>query len=424
MKRPLMKLLPLLLIVSACGAYKSIKLSRSAASIAEDQGLLLQELEENLTKIHLYHVIGQKQMILFDEQIESTDIVEMYERPAYLKLQAVRAQIEEVEDEIIDVMEGFKNEKGLGAELKTKLALSAKISEFSEISPLHQLALENLKGHLKIKNDTKIKMKKNLSKLDIEKEISFLNSSNQYQVFDKNIEHLSYMLESNLRDVSQKFYPSSLKAGNITGNEFPSKVWSLTFDDGPKNDTSSQILNLLKTNGLKATFFQLTSQVDANPGMAKKIRDGGMEIASHSYSHKQLTKVGASGLEKEITVAVKELKRTQGVDIKFFRLPYGAGVNSPSIREKIAANGLIHVFWNVDTLDWMAQSPDKIVSRTIALMKKTPRDAGVLLFHDIHQRTADAMPQIMDYLKQDRRRVCTLNEIVTQMNQGSNTVCP
>jgi peptidoglycan/xylan/chitin deacetylase (PgdA/CDA1 family) len=348
----------------------------------------------------------------------------MYERPAYLKLQAVRAQIEEAEHEIIHAVEGFKSEKGQSIDLRNKLAMTTRINDFSEISPLHQLAMENLMGHLKIRNQNKIKIKKNPSKLDIEKEISFLNSSNQYQVFDKNIEHLSYMLESNLRDVSQKFYPSSLKAGNITGNEFPAKVWSLTFDDGPKNDTSSQILKLLKTNNLKATFFQLTSQVVANQEMAQKIKDGGMEIASHSYSHKQLTKVGAAGLEKEITVAVKELNKTQGVEIKFFRLPYGAGVNSPSIREKIAANGLIHVFWNVDTLDWMAQSPDKIVSRTIALMKKTHRDAGVLLFHDIHQRTADAMPQIMDYLKQDRRRVCTLNEIVTQMNQGSNKVCP
>jgi hypothetical protein len=72
----------------------------------------------------------------------------------------------------------------------------------------------------------------------------------------------------------------------------------------------------------------------------------------------------------------------------------------------------------------MQQEPQKIVNRTLSLMKKTERDQGVILFHDIHQRTALATPQIMDYLKQGQRRACTLSEIVNQMNAGSETVCP
>jgi peptidoglycan/xylan/chitin deacetylase (PgdA/CDA1 family) len=232
------------------------------------------------------------------------------------------------------------------------------------------------------------------------------------------------MLESKTNETSTHFYPSANQAGNITGNEFPAKVWSLTFDDGPKVETSARILEELKKKNLKATFFQLTKQAKANPGISNKIHNEGMEIGSHSFTHQQLTKVGASTLEREITSAVRELQKLHDKKIKFYRLPYGAGVNNPNIRAKIAANGLIHVSSNVDTLDWIAQTPGKIVERTIALMKKTPRDAGILIFHDIHQRTAKALPQIMDYLKQDNRRVCTLNEIVTQINERAETVCP
>jgi peptidoglycan/xylan/chitin deacetylase (PgdA/CDA1 family) len=265
---------------------------------------------------------------------------------------------------------------------------------------------------------------KALNKSEIEKEINFLRSSTQYQVFEQNIEHLSFMLESITSEIGKRFYPSTTGAGNITGNEFPSKVWSLTFDNGPKPETSSQILEELKRKKIKATFFQLTKQAQANTLLANKIRFEGMEIASHSFSHQQLTKIGSSGLEKEITHAVKALNKLHGADIQFFRLPYGAGVSTPHIRKKIAANGLIHVLWNVDSLDWMPQAPERIVARTKALMKKTSKDSGILLFHDIHLRTAKALPEIMNFLKQDNRRICTLKEIVTQMNEESKTVCP
>ena len=411
-------------MISACGAFKTSNPSRSTAAISDSQDNLIQDLEDKLDQIHIYQVIGQKQLYLFDEQIETTDIEQMYDRPAYLKLQAVKTQVEEVEHDILESIAELSSDKDNSVSQKKKFALISKIMTFAQISPIHELAVENLKNQLNIKEESKSLKKKSVTKSDIDKEISFLNSSTQYQVFEKNIEHLSYMLESKTSDSAKRFYPSSSRAGNITGNEFPSKVWSLTFDDGPKAETSNQILASLQKHGLKATFFQLTKQAQANSAMAKKIRDAGMEIASHSFSHLQLTKVGAGTLDKEITQAVKSLSKLHDKEVKFFRLPYGAGVSTPNIREKIAENGLIHVFWNIDTLDWMSQSPTKIVTRTIALMKKTKKDSGIILFHDIHQRTAEAVPEIMDYLKQENRRVCTLDQIVSQINERAETVCP
>ena len=433
MFRTLPALMALSMLTTACGAFgpNSATPARTVASIQETHEGLIHEIDEKLEHIHFYNVIGQEQLIQFDEDTNNLSIEKLYESPSYLKLQAVRSQVEEIEHEIIEVYEQLSSDKKNLSKQQKKLSVVIKLAKFSEKSRLHALSMENLAHHLGLQNEgiytdsiQKFKKNKKLSRTDIEAEINTLKQNPQFGVFEKNVEHLSYMMDAKSEAADKRFYPSTTNAGNITGNEFPAKVWSLTYDDGPKASTSGKILNELKARGLKATFFQLTKQAKTFPTMAKDLRDQGMEMASHSYTHQQLTKVGAAALEKEITTAVKELSELHGRPIKFFRLPYGAGVSTSTIREKIASNGLIHVFWNIDTLDWMAQEPEKIVERTLSLMKKTSKDAGVILFHDIHERTTIASPKIMDYLKQDSRRVCTLDEIVTQMNEGAKTVCP
>ena len=92
-----LRTLLLLLILSACGAFKTTPPSRSTASITDSQDNLIQDLEDKLDQIHIYQVIGQKQLYLFDEQIESTEIENIYDRPAYLKLQVIRTQVDELE---------------------------------------------------------------------------------------------------------------------------------------------------------------------------------------------------------------------------------------------------------------------------------------------------------------------------------------
>jgi peptidoglycan/xylan/chitin deacetylase (PgdA/CDA1 family) len=95
----------------------------------------------------------------------------------------------------------------------------------------------------------------------------------------------------------------------------------------------------------------------------------------------------------------------------------------PSIRNLLVKNDLVHVLWNVDTLDWIAQTPDKIVLRAKRLMRKAPRDSGVILFHDVNSRSVIASKILMDYLSEDSRRTCTLGKIVKDINQGVIEVC-
>lgn len=431
MLKPLM-FVPMILL-SSCGALKwwpqnSLDNSRQMASLSVQQLVMEkktnfnEEIDEKLQSLHSYYLIGQKNLMDFDSQISESDVPSLYESPAYLNLLAVRTQTEEIEHELVELWDTLSSDKDKG---DLKLAMQIKIAAFAKKSSVAALSMENLASDLGIKVPTQSNSQKSkLTPQDIQNEYKTMESLREFMVYEKNIEHLSHMLDTKSNGPGKRFYPSTSKPGSITGNEFPAKVWSLTYDDGPGKLTSPKIIKSLRQRNLKATFFQLTKQVKALPSIAKEIKDAGMEMASHSYTHLQLTKVGGATLEKEITLATQELEKIHNSDIKFFRLPYGAGVGTSHIREKIAENGLIHVFWNIDTLDWMAQDPQKIVERTISLMKKTPRDAGVILFHDIHHRTTQASPKVMDFLMKDNRRVCTLDEIVTQMNEGVEKVCP
>src|SRR5690606_10758274 len=123
-------------------------------------------------------------------------------------------------------------------------------------------------------------------------------------------------------------YPSTTAKGNLFGNDFPKNVWALTFDDGPRNVRTATIVDNLLARNIRATFFMLTAEAKRYTTAAKDVRDRGMNIASHSYDHANLPKVSSAKLKYQITDAKNDLEKLLGVDIKFFRLPYGAGVHN------------------------------------------------------------------------------------------------
>lgn len=184
----LLKILPIFLLIHGCGAFKATAPARSIASVTDTQNNLIQDVEEKLNHIHLYQVIAQKQLMQFDGP------------PVKLKLQAIRVQVEEIEHDIVDIMQELRSEKNNKALRSKELAIIAKINEFSERSRIHAYSMGNLKSHLKIKTEKQIK----ITKSEIEKEIGLLSSTIKYQVFEKNIEHLSYMLESKTGQTSKR----------------------------------------------------------------------------------------------------------------------------------------------------------------------------------------------------------------------------
>lgn len=221
-----------------------------------------------------------------------------------------------------------------------------------------------------------------------------------------------------IKSRSSVIYPSASRAGNITGNTFPRNVWSLTYDDGPHPTRTKMIVDDLYTNDIKATFFILTGLALKRTNILNYTIDSGMEIAAHTYTHLNLASSARTQqeLDYEIGTAKRDLEELAQRKMKFFRLPYGAGVRKASLREHIAKENLIHVFWNVDTLDWKDKDPKSILARALKQMALTPKKSGIILFHDIHSQSVKASRLLIDEMKSRDLTICTLGEVVNFLN--------
>lgn len=225
------------------------------------------------------------------------------------------------------------------------------------------------------------------------------------------------------REIQQelKIYPDAGPNGNITGRTFPLNTWAITYDDGPHPSRTSEIVETFKSYNAKATFFWLAENIKKFVGTVNKVQTVGMPIESHSYTHANIPTLSAAAQRHEMHDAFELTNTYLQTPIRFFRLPYGSGVNVPSIRQQIAAENLVHVFWNVDTLDWQDKSPASIMERVkkqMALEKK-----GIILFHDIHQQSVDTAKLLLAYIQNNNQtnpvnaiRLVTIPEIVDEIN--------
>lgn len=216
-----------------------------------------------------------------------------------------------------------------------------------------------------------------------------------------------------------KFYPSTGSNGNIMGLIFPKNVWALTYDDGPNPVHTPVIVKNLNDLGVKATFFWLAENVIRYQSVVDLVKENGFSMANHSWSHPQLPKLDDNKLNKEVVQSTEVDTKAYGEKPLFFRCPYGAGNSVPRVRKLIADNGMIHVFWNVDTMDWQDKDPDSIVARAQKQMKAAGH--GVILFHDIHPQSVVASKKLIEWSKTFKGtdheiRWVTLPEITLEMN--------
>ncbi|MFA5583716.1 MAG: polysaccharide deacetylase family protein, partial [Bacteriovoracaceae bacterium] len=213
-------------------------------------------IDERLHSLHNYYIIGHKNLAAFDKSIADLSAEEIYQSEAYLNLIAVRTQAEEIEHELLDLDKKLSSVKSL----KTRKLVKEKIAEFAQSSPMSGLSMQNISFQLGLKTAPQ----KNLSlHQELPKELEKLEQHKEFLIYEKNIEHIAHTLDTK-SIAGRRFQPSVARSGNITGNEFPAKVWSLTFDDGPGRKTTQTILANLQKRKMKASFFQLTSKAQQN----------------------------------------------------------------------------------------------------------------------------------------------------------------
>jgi peptidoglycan/xylan/chitin deacetylase (PgdA/CDA1 family) len=173
----------------------------------------------------------------------------------------------------------------------------------------------------------------------------------------------------------------------------------LTFDDGPLGKHSEQVLEILAGQCVKATFFMVGRQAQANPEGVRKARDAGHTVATHTLSHPygmQRLSLDRSKAEIDGGIAQVTTALGEGAGISpFFRIP-GLSRND-GIEEYAKEKGL--QVWSADVVadDWHHISAQRV--HDLAMQRLTARGKGVLLLHDIQPRTVAALPKILGDLK-------------------------
>lgn len=201
------------------------------------------------------------------------------------------------------------------------------------------------------------------------------------------------------------------KAVNITGATFPLGTWALTFDDGPHNSRTMEIVDTLDRYDLNGTFFTPATNAEKNQTIVKTVAKKGHIVACHSLTHANLGKATGATIRKEIIEATNRLEKVTGERPAFFRLPYGSGLKSSAVHAALIEAKLIHIMWNVDSLDWDDRNPQSVYNRVVKQMKAVKK--GVILFHDIHPQTVSAMKMLAEYLANNpSEKVLPLEEIL------------
>lgn len=187
---------------------------------------------------------------------------------------------------------------------------------------------------------------------------------------------------------------------------------ALTFDDGPDQIYTPKILDVLKREHAKATFFLLGSQVERHPGMVRRILQEGHAIGNHSFDHRDLARLSASDLTREVNQTDWQIYRSSGLHTHWFRAPYGS-VNQ-DVLNQLGRMGYHVINWTVDSNDWRSLSALQVKKNV--LQHIVP--GAIILQHcaggdkEILTGTVQALPIIIRTLRRQGYELVTIPELL------------
>lgn len=177
---------------------------------------------------------------------------------------------------------------------------------------------------------------------------------------------------------------------------------ALTFDDGPDRATTPALLDILEQRGTPATFFVLGQRISGNEDILQRMVGLGMDVANHSWDHPDLTTLPADAVTDQIVRTTDEIARATGQPPTHFRPPGGNWVPGT-----VPPGDLTVTMWDVDPMDWLHRDATTVVDNTLAGIG--PGD--IVLLHDIHPTTVEAVPRILDGLDERGLVPVTLAEL-------------
>lgn len=188
------------------------------------------------------------------------------------------------------------------------------------------------------------------------------------------------------------------------------KCVALTFDAAWGNEDTEELIEILDSYGVKATFFLVGSWVDKYPESVKQLYDAGMEIGNHSDDHPHMAKLSDSEIAQQVTDCNAKIEAITGEAVTLFRCPYGE--YDDDVISTIKSLGLDSIQWNVDSLDWKDLTAEEIHNRVTE--RVVP--GSIVLFHNAAKHTPEALPGIIEYLLAEGYDILPVSEILLEGN--------
>ena len=188
---------------------------------------------------------------------------------------------------------------------------------------------------------------------------------------------------------------------------------AMTFDDGPHPRNTPRLLDMLRQRNIKATFYVIGNSVKMYPEITRRIVAEGHEIGNHTWTHRNLTKLSNSEVCREMDRTRDVIVSATGVQPRTMRPPYGALLTRQ--RKMIFKEyGYPTIMWSVDPQDWkrpgISVVRDRIISQT--------RNGSIVLSHDLHAPTVDAMPSTLDGLLGKGFQFVTVSQLLTMQGRA------
>jgi peptidoglycan-N-acetylglucosamine deacetylase len=202
--------------------------------------------------------------------------------------------------------------------------------------------------------------------------------------------------------VGSNFFIKIICAAATTKKEI-----AISFDDGPATNYTPEILQLLKTENVKATFFCIGSRIGGNENILRQIKEEGHIIGNHSYSHHfWFDMFSAKKMQDDLQQMDEEMKRVTGLRPKLFRPPYG--VTNPNLKKAIVNGGYTPVGWSVRSMDTVIKDGEKLLAKINAGLKP----GAVFLFHDTSKTTLEVLPQFIQEVKNKGYQIIALDKLL------------
>jgi peptidoglycan/xylan/chitin deacetylase (PgdA/CDA1 family) len=209
--------------------------------------------------------------------------------------------------------------------------------------------------------------------------------------------------------VGRKHFPDTLPLAR--------KELVLTFDDGPWPGTTPKVLDALKRECVRATFFLLGRNAKAHPALARRELAEGHSIGHHTFAHPLLDRMSLAKAEAEIDrgIAADETalygQRRSNPATPFFRFPGFA--SNKALLERMSQRDFVVFGADVWASDWDPMSPEQELRLILARIEKVGR--GIVLFHDTKAQTARMLPA---FLRELKRRGYRIVHVVPAANRG------